>query len=316
VPFRLPVPVGTVARPADEGAVVTDTVPHEVLTLPDGRELAYVETGDPSGPPVLFFHGTPGSRGLGAFFGRDSGLRYISTDRPGLGFSSPVPRRRLLDWPLDVAALADHLGLQRFLVAGISGGGPHALACASALPERVVAAGSICGSGPLDSEAASEAMHAPNRALFDLARKDPDAVLAMLEQQYEQMKTLDRTQIVEMMRQTLPPADISVVERHPDLLDVLANDQDEAMRQGGTGLLAETLMFVQPWGFALEDIQVPVLLWQGDQDLNVPLAHAQEFERRIPRCTATYYPGEGHLLFLDHQAEIEADLLQAWKSTA
>ena len=293
---------------------MTAEIAHEIVTLPDGRELSYVESGDPSGPPVMFFHGTPGSRTLGHFLGGDSSLRYISTDRPGLGFSSPVAERRLLDWPGDVAALADHLGIDRFLVAGGSGGGPHALACAFALPDRVITAGSISGAGPLDNEASSEAMHAANRALFDLARTDPEQVRVMLEQQHEATKDLDPAQLLEMSRQTLPAADVSVMERHPEVVEVLFGESREAMRQGGAGLLAETLMFVQPWGFAFEEIEVPVLLWHGDQDLNVPLSHAQEFERRIPHCGARYYPGEGHLLFMDHKAEIEADLLQAWKT--
>ena len=108
--------------------------------LPDGRRLGYTELGDPEGFPLFLFHGTPGSRlahAQGDPVSQIPGLRIIMTDRPGYGLSDPQPKRTLLDWPDDVAALADHLELHRFAVAGGSGGGPHAAACAYRLAERV-----------------------------------------------------------------------------------------------------------------------------------------------------------------------------------
>src|SRR5207245_3071247 len=104
------------------------------VRLPDGRRLAYDDAGDPAGRPLLFFHGLGASRrarhpddGVAAGLG----VRLLTVDRPGIGGSDPLLRRRLLDWPGDVAALADELGLDRFAVAGWSAGGPHALACAA-----------------------------------------------------------------------------------------------------------------------------------------------------------------------------------------
>ena len=118
------------------------------MTLPDGRQLAYTELGSSSGPLVFYFHGAPGSRlelmGLDEEFGRRD-VRMVSPDRPGSGQSSPQPGRRRADWPVDVAALADHLGRQRFAVCGLSSGGPYAMACAALLPERVAAAAVVAG---------------------------------------------------------------------------------------------------------------------------------------------------------------------------
>ena len=122
-----------------------------IVRLADGRALAYAEWGAPDGFPVFGFHGSPGSRRthLGEEAPRSADVRLILPDRPGFGLSDPQPGRALLDWPRDVAALADHLGVDRFAVYGFSGGGPYALACAWAMPERVTAAAVVGGEGPI-----------------------------------------------------------------------------------------------------------------------------------------------------------------------
>jgi pimeloyl-ACP methyl ester carboxylesterase len=121
------------------------------LLLPDGDTLAYVETGDSSGLPVLVFHGLPGSRlqrHPDETIARAAGLRLIHFDRPGYGLSSPRPGRTLSDWPRTIAAAADAIGLAEFAIAGISGGGPYAAACVTSLRERVIRAAIISGVGP------------------------------------------------------------------------------------------------------------------------------------------------------------------------
>jgi pimeloyl-ACP methyl ester carboxylesterase len=120
------------------------------LRLPDGRTLAYTDLGTPNGPTIMYFHGAPSSRldlallGLDVTF-HELEVRVVSPDRPGYGGSSPRPGRRREDWPTDVAALADHLGVTRFAVMGASSGGAYAVACAALLPERVTSAGVIAG---------------------------------------------------------------------------------------------------------------------------------------------------------------------------
>jgi pimeloyl-ACP methyl ester carboxylesterase len=287
------------------GAQVVST-----LQLPDGRALSYSESGNPAGPPCFYFHGTPGSRALGEFLGRTSKLRLINTDRPGYGDSTEVAERALLDWPNAVVALADKLELDRFLVLGASGGGPHALACGYALPDRVVACGVASGAAPLTTPGALDGMHAENRAIFDLLLEHPEQVAVALQGQLEQMNALGPDASKQMMRQMLPPADIVVFDKFPELMDAL-NDPT-VQQQGVAGPVADLLMFGKPWGFALSDIKVPVFAWQGDVDANVPVSHGRLFEREIPNAKVVFYPGEGHLCSIEHQAEVEDTLIAAW----
>ena len=146
------------------------------LRLDDGRTLSYAVYGDPDGRPVFAFHGWPGSRLDAEFLAQtavEMGIRVIAPDRPGYGGSTFQPARSLSDWPADVVALADSLALDRFGVIGICGGGPYAFACAKALPNRLTAAGIVCGLGPLDLPGCTVGMNRNNRLLFTLARRAP-----------------------------------------------------------------------------------------------------------------------------------------------
>lgn len=147
------------------------------VELPDGRDLGYAEAGDPDGEPGLVFHGWPNCRTFAAAFdevGRERGLRVIAPERPGFGVSDPDPDRGLTDWPADVTALLDHLGIETAPVLGISGGGPYALACAARVPERTPRVAVGCGVGPV--EAVSPAARGP----FTLARYAPGVIRAYL----------------------------------------------------------------------------------------------------------------------------------------
>ena len=147
-----------------------------VLRLPDGRMLGYAEYGDPAGPPVMFFHGLPGSRvsgRLGDEAARERRVRLIAPDRPGFGLSSFQPKRVILDWTHDVTALANALGIGRFAVGGVSGGGPYAAACAFALGPRLTGAAIISGIAPGDMPRLTDGMMPTNRVLFGAARRLP-----------------------------------------------------------------------------------------------------------------------------------------------
>ena len=158
-------------------ASVTDLFPFPAarsLELSDGRRLVYAEYGEFDGTPLLFFHGTPGSRRVARWAdaaARRRGVRLIAPDRPGFGLSDPQPGRTLGDWPADVAELADALGLGRFAVAGVSGGGPYVAACAWRMPDRLTGAGIISGMGPLDDPTLAAALPRRYRAAFGLARR-------------------------------------------------------------------------------------------------------------------------------------------------
>src|SRR5690606_26110725 len=148
----------------------------ESFPLRDGRQLAYQHYGSPRGPALLVFHGLPGCRLQAALLdepARRCGIRLIAADRPGVGRYSPAPRRSILTWSDDVAQLADHLGLERCGVLGISCGGPYALACALRLPSRLSFVGLVAGMGPMDSPALRRGQHPALRLLFGLARLHP-----------------------------------------------------------------------------------------------------------------------------------------------
>jgi pimeloyl-ACP methyl ester carboxylesterase len=147
-----------------------------VLRLRDGRRLGYAEYGDRHGRPVVFFHGTPGSRKIAGVAHRVAtarAVRVIAPDRPGFGLSDFQPARRLIDWPADVLDLADALGLERFAVAGVSGGGPYVAACARRLADRLTHAGIISGMGPVDDRALVAGLGAGYRAGLTLVRSAP-----------------------------------------------------------------------------------------------------------------------------------------------
>lgn len=146
----------------------------QVITLPDGRSLCYSTFGTsihPDRPTVFYFHGFPGTHHEGELFheaASQKGIQLIAITRPGFGGSTYQPNRTLLSFPQDVLALADHLNIQRFAVAGISGGGPYALACVKAIPPaRLLGTVVICGMYPL--KLGTTGMMLANRMLFYVA---------------------------------------------------------------------------------------------------------------------------------------------------
>jgi len=207
-----------------------------VLTLKDGRRLAYAEYGDPQGKPLFFFHGMPGSRLEGKLAdpaAKKLGVRVIAADRPGYGLSDFVPRRTFLDWPADVVALAGALGIERFAVAGVSGGGPYVAACALKIPERLAAAGIIAGVSPFDVPDATVGMSQGNRFLFGLARRfpwlvrPPIALMGMLARRFP-----DR--MMRTMIRSMPEPDQAALA-DPQMLAIFKKDSVEAFRSGSRG---------------------------------------------------------------------------------
>lgn len=278
--------------------------PDNVLRLRDGRLLGYAEFGDPGGKPVMFFHGFPGSRVEGAL-GHDAaeraGVRLICIDRPGMGLSTFQPGRRIADWPADVAALADALGIGRFAVGGVSGGGPYAAVCALRLADRLTGAAIISGVASFAIPGATDGMNRMNRILFFLGRRAP--WLARLPMLVMARATRSPEQAIDGMLRTLPAPDRAIMQR-PAVRAAFAADLAEAFRGGTRGLAWELVLYSRPWGFRLEDIQMEVHLWQGEADTNVSPSMGRYQAAAIPRCKATFYPGEGHLLLVDRMEEI------------
>jgi pimeloyl-ACP methyl ester carboxylesterase len=277
----------------------------QTLHLRDGRRVGYAEYGDAEGVVGFYFHGHPGSR-LEARFADETaaaaGIRVIALDRPGYGLSDYQSKRRILDWPGDVAEVADTLGLERFSVFGGSGGGPYALACAHELPDRVTRAGLIGSVAPYDAPGATSGMRWQNRVGFQLGARFPPLARLIMRSMERQVRGRPE-RVVDAVAAAMSPADVLIVRR-PDVRELLAADLTEAFRQGSRGPALDVVLLGSPWRFRLEAIEPAVLLWHGEDDALVPLAMARHLEATIPDCRATYFPGEGHLLFVDHISEI------------
>lgn len=276
-----------------------------VMTLPDGRELAWLETGDPAGSPVVVMHGSPGSR-LQVSFDEAaiaaSGVRFIAPDRPGYGHSTYQRRRTLAGWADDVEALADHLKMPTFGVVGISGGGPHAAACAVQLPDRVISAGLVSSVGPLDDPALSGAMVGVNRGLTAMALRAP----FLLRPLFSAQDVVSRHWPEALLRagaKRMPPSDADALGR-PVVRDAFIRDARQASATTGRAAAQDFVLFAGAWGIRLEAMRVPVHIWHGDADKNVLLAHGRVLAKKIPGSVFHECPGEGHLLMVDHLEEI------------
>jgi pimeloyl-ACP methyl ester carboxylesterase len=280
----------------------------DILILRDGRELAYDQYGDPTGFPVLSCHGGMSSRldaapADGAALAK--GVRLLSPDRPGMGLSTYQPGRRLLDWPEDVRQLTDSLGIERFAVMGWSAGGPYAAACAARLGDRVTAAALLSSSVPLDAYGTSRGLAPEDRAFLFLSRHAP--WLASTVMKVSIINTSNARLLRAVMR-SFPPVDREVISEWgpPELALSFVR---ESMRQGTAGCIQDYRIFGDPWGFALEEIRLPVQIWEGADDTTGPPGYREFLHDHIAGSTVTVVPGEGHLSLLPHQAPAIFDAL-------
>jgi pimeloyl-ACP methyl ester carboxylesterase len=279
---------------------------NQTVKLADGRTLGFAEYGDPSGRPVFFFPGTPSGR---LFHHPDESIavsvaaRVLTIDRPGYGLSDFQPGRTLLDWPSDVRALADTLGIDRFAVAGISGEAPYVAACALRVPGRLTAATIISGLGPIDWQGAMEGMPRERRVGVRLGRRAPWLVRPVLWLTVNPHRSPQR--FYERMVAQSSEVDRALLAR-PEIKAMLIANWTEANRSGVRGYAWETVIFSRPWGFRLEDIAMEIHLWHGEEDASMPIAVGQYLAKTIPKCHSTFLPGEGHFLLFEHWAEILA----------
>lgn len=278
------------------------------VRLPDGRWLAYAEFGAPDGRPVFVFHGVPGSRLLMDDDRpiADAGLRMIAVDRPGIGRSDPQPNRTMLDWPRDIAALADTLGARTFAVAGGSGGGPYALACAHVLPDRVSRVVLAASMAPLDRPGALEGF-APSRRFAWWMLQHAPLQRQITSWMQARLFRKEPTWMLGKMTRRMSEADRAAV-MDAAVHDVLLGQLREAFRQGWRGVAQDFAVLTRPWGFALGEIRAPVDLWQGLDDENVPAAMGRYLAATLPNCRARFEPGGGHFGPLEMMDEILAVL--------
>jgi pimeloyl-ACP methyl ester carboxylesterase len=223
------------------------------------------------------------------------GVRLVAPERPGMGRSDYQPRRRLLDWPADVEQLADALGFATFGVLGYSGGGPYALACGYRIPHRLSSAGVLAGLGPVSEPGALAGMNASNVLIFRLSRYVP-WLLSLI---YRLNNRVDGVELMEAAMRQLPEVDRAVM-RDRSVLEAMARDYKEAFKHGYGGVLLEGALLAKDWGFNLADIAMPVGLWHGEKDTNVPVRMGRYQASMIPTCHATFYPDEGHISIMIH----------------
>jgi pimeloyl-ACP methyl ester carboxylesterase len=268
------------------------------VELPDGRQLEAVVQGADEGTLLIFHHGSPGSAQPFEPFHRaaaERGIVVAFPSRAGFGGSSRQEGRTVSSAAADAAALADHLGHKRFLTAGWSGGGPHALACAALLPDRVLAAATIAGVAPFDAEGLewTAGMGEDNQIEYPLAARDPAGSMEWMRPHAEAFATIESDEIVAELRTIISEVDAAQVTG--EFGDVLAATFRGAFRNGVWGWWDDDQAFVHDWGFDLDSIRVPVSVWQGRQDLMVPFAHGEWLSAHIPNARAHLSEEHGHL---------------------
>jgi pimeloyl-ACP methyl ester carboxylesterase len=270
------------------------------LRLRDGRILGYAEYGAAGGKPILVFHGSPGARLQARVAHAPAlarGIRIIAPDRPGQGLSTGRRGRAIADWADDVRELADALGIARFAVVGISGGGPYAAACAWRLRGRVSCAGIISGVVPGAGPDLASDLRRRGLGLLNLVLDMPWLLRAVMNLGALPCRRLPR-RIFEWVRALAAPEDEAVLCR-PEVAAALSASLREAFRNGGQGVADELLLLMRPWTVRLEQIQVPVRLWHGEADGIVPVAMGRYLARSIPHCRAEFILGGGHYLAFD-----------------
>jgi pimeloyl-ACP methyl ester carboxylesterase len=301
-----------------KGNLVTTTTAvaaarEHVIHAPDGRQLLAYEAGDPKGDLVVVHHGTPCSGILAGWWAEDaadSGVRLVGYDRPGYGGSDRHPGRTVADVAGDVEAIADALGVHQFRTWGVSGGGPHALACAALLPARVISAAVLASVAPYDAAGLDwlAGMGQDNLDEFGAAVAGEPSLRPYLTQASAQILAGGPDAVAEGMSSLLPEVDRRVLTG--DVAEFMYAWLAGGQRNGVDGWLDDDLAFVRDWGFDPASIRVPLLVVQGRHDLMVPYAHGQWLAGHVPGATPRLTDDDGHLTLLADVATVHAWLLQ------
>ncbi len=275
------------------------------IRLRNGRTLGMAGVGKADGLPTFHFHGNGTSRLevlTVASAAESFGVRLIGLDRPGIGRSDAKAGYHLLDWPDDVVEVADQLGIERFAVEGLSGGGPFALACAYKIPHRLTACGLIAPStGPFIKQAGPLSLRAAVWLLVHL----PWLVRALVRFGVHLTGSDEASIEKKLIQARLGVADHQLLGI-PEIRKAFAHAIAESYRQGADASTKDGMVFARPWGFQVEEIMFEkIFLWQGEQDRVSPEALARLLAQALPHCTATFYPDEGHLsTFVNHAQDI------------
>lgn len=282
------------------------------ITLSDGRYLGYAEYGDSLGVPIFYFHGGQESRLSSAFMhdrAAQMGVRIISPDRPGIGLSSYQKGRTFLNWPKDIAELADSLKIDKFATFGLSGGAPHVLACAYKIPERIIGASIVCGAAPYNYKGSLKGMWPPVKIFHWLAsKKNVRGLQKVIQSDYEGLIKNPEGRI-KQFQNYLPGPDKKIMLEKPEYGWEFIDGSIESYAQGIDGVVQEWKLYVSDWGFDIGRIEKPVSLWFGTEDKMAPKYRAYYYDEKLPNSTLHLIENEGHFsLIRNHLEEILIEL--------
>jgi pimeloyl-ACP methyl ester carboxylesterase len=271
--------------------------------------VAVQVSGSPSGHPVFLMHGTPGSR-IGplprSMVLHALGVRLITFDRPGYGESDRQEFRQVADVVADVEAIAEVLGVEQFAVLGRSGGGPHALACAARLPDRVTRAGIMVSLAPWGADGLDwfDGMSDSNIDEFRRASTEPEALTAALVRIAAETKVNPASHVTTLGPE-LPESDRRLMA-DVELRALLTRNFAEALRDSADGWIDDSLAFCSDWGFEPANVKVPVLVWHGQDDVLSPVAHSRWLADRIPNASMVIQAGAAHFAAFEAMPDVLA----------
>lgn len=271
------------------------------VRTPDGRELCVEIAGAQAERTVFVLNGTPNSRHLFGLWMEDAarrGVRLIGYDRPGYGSSTPRPGYTVADGAADVRAIADTLGVDRFAVWGLSGGGPYTLACAALLPERVAAAAVLGSLAPWNAPGLDffSGMGASNEEGVKRYFEDPAAQREEGRKRREELLAVTPEALIEAWKTLLSETDAAVVTG--DFAEWIARCMHDGLAPSEQGWWDEGVAHLSPWGFELDSIRVPVKVLHGRHDRFVPFQHGQWLAAHVPGAEASLTETDGHLTLL------------------
>jgi len=284
------------------------------VQLQDGAIVAFEEYGDPNGAPVIFCHGWPSSRTMARLTdepARDLGIRIVSPDRPGISSSSLHPNRKLTDWPCVVERIVEQLDVREFRMLAISGGAPYAFATAVAMPQRVQAIAIVGGAPPMAELVDAQGLLPLYRWMLALYRTRPRLLrrLFYLARPILSLRPPVRLRPLLLKMLMLRPTDAESL-RDAAAFEAIFESQRRAWLGSAEGVMADAQIYAQQWGFAIEDVQVPVRLWHGKQDRAFSVRLAEQVAKRLPNCKARFVDDAGHYsLPIRHMREILKDLI-------
>jgi pimeloyl-ACP methyl ester carboxylesterase len=274
----------------------------------DGATVAFTEVGAPDGVPIVYCHGAPGSR-LDVAWLDDTfagiGVRVVAVDRPGIGGSSPRADRTIAEWPRVVDAVADHLGIGRFAVMGLSSGGPYVVACAALLPDRVVGAAVVAGVTDMGWRPGFD----------DFPEDDEKAIMRLGDEEVATTWCVehygdDGARFFDGPMELSPP-DLELMADEAVLTGLLPTFA-EAFVQGVAGYAQDITVQGRPWTFDVGSVRCPVGVYHGEQDTLVPLSHGRHTAEIVAGARLETFPQHGHLSMIKEIASIATRLARAF----